>query len=154
MIQVQVDSSLDLSFDAQILKTAARLSLDFCQPEQESDLTIMLTTDARVRELNHTYRNIGESTDVLSFSSMELDPDTGHIYLGDVIISYDKALTQSVMAGHNVLVELQLLAIHGTLHLLGYDHMELEQKSIMWDAQEKILEKLGLVGVRIITELE
>ena len=83
---------------------------------------------------------------------MEKDPDTNHVYLGDVIISFDKALKQADQAGHPVLVELKLLVVHGVLHLLGYDHAEPGQKSRMWDTQNKILALLDIHDINIVTE--
>jgi probable rRNA maturation factor len=153
MIQVQVNHLLDFSTESNILKKAAQVSLEYCQPAHGSDLTILVTIDDHVRELNFRYRNIDASTDVLSFSSMEMDPDTNHMYLGDVVISYEKAVIQAGLAGHEVAVELQLLVVHGVLHLLGFDHGEPDQKIEMWELQEKILEKLGLAGIKIISEL-
>ena len=152
MIQVQVNPSLKSFSGIRVLKKAAQVVLDYCQQGPGSDLAILLTDDEKVHNLNHEYRNIDETTDVLSFSSMEKDPDTNHVYLGDVIISFDKALKQADQAGHPVLVELQLLVVHGVLHLLGYDHAESDQKSRMWDTQNKILALLDIHDINIVTE--
>jgi len=152
MIQVQVNPSLKSFSGIRVLKKAAQVVLDYCQQGPGSDLSILVTDDEQVHNLNHEYRNIDETTDVLSFSSMEKDPDTNHVYLGDVIISFDKALKQADQAGHPVLVELQLLVVHGVLHLLGYDHVESYQKSRMWDTQNKILALLDIHDINIVTE--
>ncbi|MFC2028748.1 rRNA maturation RNase YbeY [Chloroflexota bacterium] len=152
MIHVHVNSSLVLSFDQSLLKKPAQTVLEVSQQGMESDLTILLTDDGQIREMNNKYRDLDEATDVLSFSSMESDPDTSRLYLGDVIISYDRAVDQARLADHDLLVEMQLLVVHGVLHLLGFDHANLEQRSKMWDSQEKILAKLGLSGIKIITE--
>jgi probable rRNA maturation factor len=71
-------------------------------------------------------------------------PETGRYYLGDVIISYPRALEQSAAAGHTVQDELQLLVVHGVLHLLGHDHATEEEKARMWADQQEILAGLGV----------
>ena len=85
---------------------------------------------------------LDEPTDVLSFSAREKDPDTGQLYLGDIIISYPRAEAQAAAGKHLVLAEVQLLTMHGLLHLLGYDHVEEEQKQAMWAIQSSILNQL------------
>ena len=152
MIHVEINPSLESSFDGDILQKAGQVAMDHYQPDQVVDLSIILTDDDQVRELNKKYLNIDDTTDVLSFSLKEIDPDSNRMYLGDVIISHTRALDQARLAGHDVNVELQLLVVHGVLHLLDYDHGEPEQKTRMWNAQEIILEKLGHSGIRIITE--
>jgi probable rRNA maturation factor len=79
-------------------------------------MTVALVGDARVRALNRQYRQIDRPTDVLSFPSDEPG------YLGDVVIAAGVATRQAHAAGHSVAVELRVLALHGLLHLLGYDH--------------------------------
>ena len=67
------------------------------------------------------------------------------MYLGDVIISFPRALEQSTQAGHTVMDELNLLTVHGVLHLLGYDHVEQRSKAKMWNAQNQILESMHVL---------
>jgi len=80
---------------------------------------VVISSDAQLLELNRQYLGIEAPTDVLSFQADELDPETGRRYLGDVIISYPRAQAQAEVGGHAVLDELQLLVVHGVLHLLG-----------------------------------
>jgi probable rRNA maturation factor len=80
------------------------------------DVTVALAGDARVRALNRDYRRIDAATDVLSFPS----GDAG--YLGDIVIAAGVARRQARRAGHGFGVEVRVLALHGLLHLLGYDH--------------------------------
>jgi probable rRNA maturation factor len=80
---------------------------------------------------------------VLSFPS-DANPKEEARYLGDVIISLPRAETQAKSAGHSLSDELQLLAIHGTLHLLGYDHDSRGSKAKMWAVQDQILQTLGI----------
>ncbi|HUI88614.1 MAG TPA: rRNA maturation RNase YbeY [Anaerolineales bacterium] len=115
----------------------------------EGDLTIVLTDDARLQEFNRDYLGIDAPTDVLSFPASETDPETGAHYLGDILISVPRAEVQAQSAGHPLESEVQLLVVHGVLHLLGYDHAEAKEKTKMWKAQAEVLERLGLSGIEI-----
>jgi probable rRNA maturation factor len=108
------------------------------------DATIIFTNNQTVQKLNHEYRNINEATDVLSFPSEEVDPESGMRYFGDVIISVEKAHTQSLQAGKPFLDELIMLIVHGCLHLTGLDHASIEEKQFMKSCQEEILQNLGV----------
>ena len=107
----------------------------------DGDLTIVLTDDAQLHQLNRDYLGVDAPTDVLSFPASETDPETGVSYLGDVIVSIPRAEAQSQSAGHPLEAELQLLVVHGVLHLLGHDHADPEDKARMWSAQSQVLEK-------------
>ena len=108
----------------------------------DSDLTILVDDDQRIRKLNNEYLSIDAPTDVLAFPAGFTDPDTGHKYLGDVIISFPQAKSQAENHGHALEAEVQLLVVHGVLHLLGYDHLESDDKEIMWSVQTQILSQL------------
>lgn len=108
------------------------------------ELTLVFVSDDQVRELNQQYRQKDEVTDVLSFPLGEIDPDSGLEYLGDVVISEPQARRQASTAGHPLEEELALLAIHGVLHLLDYDHTDPESKSEMWSLQDRALGALGI----------
>jgi probable rRNA maturation factor len=125
------------------LPLAARLTLQTAGVPQESGLTILITGDEQVRDLNHRFLGIDSTTDVLSFTTGETDPDSGELYLGDVIVSYPRAQAQAQAGGHPVAEELELLVVHGILHLIGYDHAEPDAKRRMWELQGSILEQLG-----------
>ena len=115
----------------------------------DADLTIALTDDAHIQTLNRDYLGHDSPTDVLSFPAGERDPETGALYLGDVVISVPRASAQAGEAGHSLEAEVQLLVVHGVLHLLGHDHAEAEDKERMWAAQAEALERLGLGGINI-----
>jgi probable rRNA maturation factor len=115
----------------------------------QGDLSVVLADDAQLRDLNNKYLGIDASTDVLSFSSGEADPDSGATYLGDVILSIPTAERQARDAGHPVATEVQLLVVHGVLHLLGHDHAQAEAKALMWGAQADILKTLGIGDIAI-----
>ena len=108
----------------------------------EVEISIVIEDDKKLKELNQRFLGIDAVTDVLSFSLNEKDPENGRLYLGDVIISFPRALEQSTQAGHTVMDELNLLTVHGVLHLLGYDHAEPDSKVKMWNAQSEILETM------------
>ena len=88
-------------------------------------------------------------TYLLSFPSDQIDPETCSRYLGDILISVERAAAQAAAAGHATEAEVQLLVVHGVLHLMGHDHAEPEEKSRMWQAQSEILVKLGLGSIEI-----
>jgi probable rRNA maturation factor len=118
--------------------------LDIENVSHESSLSVVIGDDKLLKKLNSQYRQIDSATDVLSFTSGELDPDTNLRYLGDVVISLARAEYQASFGGHRLEDELQLLVVHGVLHLLGYDHEEAADKIKMQAAQDKILAQLAI----------
>jgi probable rRNA maturation factor len=144
MVTIQVKRSVRLPVEKSILRRAAQLTLDSTDTDNNSDLSIVIGNDALMQKLNSEYRRVDSTTDVLSFPSGEVDPDTQCNYLGDVVISFPRAHEQAFAEGHPLVDELQLLVVHGTLHLLGYDHMKTADKIKMQAAQDSILKQLGL----------
>jgi probable rRNA maturation factor len=116
---------------------------------RQADLTVVLTDDAQLQALNREYLGTDAPTDVLSFPSDQTDPQTGSRYLGDILISVPRAGQQAAGAGHPVEAEVQLLVVHGVLHLLGHDHAEAGEKARMWAAQAEILAQLGLAHIQV-----
>ena len=120
--------------------------LEALSPQTEVDIT--LVDDAAIHELNRTYRGIDRPTDVLSFAldegeeEPEVDDDEIEHLLGDVIISAPTAVRQGEEYGHGLEREMTYLAVHGMLHLLGYDHMEEKDKLIMRKREEEVLLRL------------
>ena len=108
---------------------------------------VIIIDNDRIRELNNTYRGIDRETDVISFA-LE-DDKTFNLeeirVLGDIYISIEKARSQAEEYGHSFKRELSFLAIHGFLHLLGYDHMEKEEEEIMFKKQEEVLSRYEIV---------
>jgi probable rRNA maturation factor len=141
MIQIQKNLPKNIKINTQYLKDAVQMTLDHLN-QSEMDITLRLTTDAEMRHLNQTFRGIAEPTDVLSFNQDTIDPETKRLYLGDIIISIDRALEQANEQDHSVDRETALLAIHGTLHLLGYDHAVPEDQREMWALQKSIFDRL------------
>lgn len=104
-------------------------------------LTIRITSDAELQRLNRDYLSHDYPTDVLSFPSDE--NEDGVRYYGDLALSFPRAAAQAKAGGHSLIAELQLLVVHGVLHLLGHDHATKRQQARMWVAQAKILKSLG-----------
>ena len=148
MIHIEISEGFRNQIESRLLTYAAETTLQH-QTSPGVDLTVVITTDEEVHQLNHQHRGIDAPTDVLSFEAGYPDPETETIYLGDVIIAYPQAESQAQKGGHPTEVELQLLVVHGVLHLLGHDHAEPEEKSKMWQAQGEILKKLGLDKLRL-----
>ena len=148
MIHVEAE----FPFPENLLERAAQAALEHESQASESELTIVLTDDARLHQLNREYLGVDAPTDVLSFPASETDPETGAQYLGDILISIPRAQAQADAAGHPLESEVQLLVVHGVLHLLGHDHAEPEEKARMWRAQAEILEHLGLGNIQIREE--
>ena len=144
----------EISFPQNLLERAANAALEHHASQQslDSELSIILTDDARLHELNLNYLGVDAPTDVLSFPASETDPETGARYIGDILISVPRAQTQADAAGHPLEAEVQLLVVHGVLHLIGHDHAEAEEKARMWKAQAEILERLGLGQIQIREE--
>ncbi|MDE3074602.1 MAG: rRNA maturation RNase YbeY [Chloroflexota bacterium] len=100
------------------------------------DVSLLITTDERVHELNREYRQIDQPTDVLSFSQQEgglafVQPPTPVANLGDIVISIETANRQAAEEGRSLQDEMVHLAVHGTLHLLGYDHQTDQEEAEM-----------------------
>ncbi|MCD6377099.1 MAG: rRNA maturation RNase YbeY [Caldisericaceae bacterium] len=104
-----------------------------------SELAIALETDNTLLYLNKKYLGIESVTDVLSFQSGIKNPETGNDFLGDIVISLERTISQAEDKKHSINTELLTLIIHGLLHLLGYDHADKNGSKIMFDKQEKLL---------------
>jgi len=148
MINLQIaeilgDSPIALVRDEDFFLTAAQRALQLAHPEGAAELTLVLTDDNQVHELNRQFREVDAPTDVLSFPLNEVDPDSGNLYLGDIVISIPRAQAQAQTEGHSLEDELRLLIVHGILHLLGYDHADEQGQAAMWAVQADILNQLA-----------
>ncbi len=106
-------------------------------------VSIVFVDNQKIIKLNQEYFGYAKPTDVLSFYCGDIDPETGKIILGDIIISYPFAKSQAFQLNNDLMAELSLLIIHGFLHLLGFDHSKPNEKELMWQKQQSILEKLN-----------
>ena len=112
---------------------------------EEAIFNVIIVNNDYIHKLNKEYRNIDRETDVITFALEDdktFNPDIR--ILGDVYISIDKAKSQSEEYGHSLLRELCFLAVHGMLHLLGYDHMEKKDEEVMFKLQEEILDEMDI----------
>lgn len=123
----------------------------------DCEVSVLLTDNEGIHELNRDYRGVDRPTDVLSFPASELspgefdadlcerDPETGRVFLGDMAISLEKCEAQAEEFGHSFERELMYLTVHSTLHLLGYDHVdEAEMKRQMRGREDVIMSRLGI----------
>ncbi len=125
------------------LEQAANLALRSHERFPALEISLLVTDDEQLRDLNRRFMGIDAVTDVLSFPAGEIDPDSQALYLGDVALSLPRAAAQAETGGHSLQSELQLLVVHGVLHLSGYDHANADQKKAMWEVQAAILSQLG-----------
>jgi probable rRNA maturation factor len=152
---VEIQNDNEYEIDAEKLISAVEMTLTQQQAESETTLTVVITDNEAVAELNHQYRGIDSPTDVLSFPADEppIEIPDEPPYLGDLIIAYPYASAQAERENHPLQDSLALLVVHGTLHLLGYDHDTPENRAEMWAAQETALIALE-ISLEIVPALE
>jgi probable rRNA maturation factor len=147
-VRIQVQSEPEFrKWELPIIR-AANTVLDQLMVDSGS-VTIVLTDADEIKRLNQAYAGEDHATDVLSFPSGEIDPESGIPYLGDIMIAVPIAQMQAEEKGHDLTGELCLLAIHGTLHLLGYDHSSQDEKARMWPEQARALRSLGIQDIAV-----
>ena len=141
-MEIEIFNETEESLDQELLELK-KLLINICNDEGLDNIlfNVIIIDNDRIRELNRKYRNIDRETDVISFA-LE-DDKTFNLeeirVLGDIYISIEKARSQALEYGHSFKRELSFLAVHGFLHLLGYDHMEKEDEEIMFKKQEEVL---------------
>lgn len=162
-MRIYLENEGDLELDLNYQEVAQRVGdavLDYEQCPYESEVELLLTMDEEIREMNREFRDIYRATDVLSFPMIAyespadfafleedescFDPDTGELMLGNIVISKQKVVEQAEEYGHTVEREYAFLIAHSMLHLLGYDHMEEEERAVMEKKQREILDGLGI----------
>ena len=142
-IHLKIGAAFAKQVDRAALRAAARAALAHQQAPAPGALTVMVADAATLHRLNREFLAEDHPTDVLSFPAEdEGDPDTGEHYFGDIALSWPTARAQAKAAGHPVTAEMQLLVVHGVLHLMGHDHAGVRDKAKMWRAQADILESL------------
>ncbi|MDQ6883861.1 MAG: rRNA maturation RNase YbeY [Candidatus Dormibacteraeota bacterium] len=139
-------SSLASGVDMDGLKLVLEAAAQMLEVPKETVTVVTLTGDEHLREYNRRFRGLDEPTDVLAFAAQEkpvdqrfqAPPGTEH-WLGDIVISLPRAREQARTARHPMNDEVRLLAVHGFLHLLGYDHAELDDEAKMTALTNRIL---------------
>lgn len=160
-VEFDVDDAYAAAVNTETLAAAVRAALRH-QGVGAGEVTVVVTSDEEVRQINRTYRGIDAATDVLSFAARDeaeagsppltMPPELAAElagYLGDIVIAYPYAARQAGQYGVSVTSELRLLVVHGTLHLLGLDHDTPDAEAAMWAAQEAVLAEFGDQGLSI-----
>jgi len=141
MIEIQFDPQDSIDLRPERIRAAIAAVLTILK-KPDYEITLGLIDDKEMRQLNKTFRGEDKTTDVLSFNQDLQDPETGQFYLGDILISLPQATRQAAEHNHPLEDEVAFLAIHGTLHLLGYGHYTPEEKASMWPLQDQIFADL------------
>lgn len=150
----------DIEKNEEYEKTIKKV-LEKCFNEENMDklglyVSVTLTCPSYIRAVNKEYRNIDKETDVLSFPMFEqseieeiVKNQTNMVadVLGDIIISVDRVMEQAQEYGHSFERELSYMVVHGFYHLMGYDHMNEDEKKIMRAKEENILNKLNITRI-------
>ncbi|MHB8128536.1 MAG: rRNA maturation RNase YbeY [Mobilitalea sp.] len=162
-INFEYEATQRLDFDYEALqKRVVEACLDYEECPYESEVSILLTDDDQIQQINQEFRNIDAPTDVLSFPSIEyitpgdfskleenisesFHPETGELLLGDIVISVDRAKIQANEYGHSIEREIAFLTAHSMFHLFGYDHIEEVDRTRMEEKQNKVLEMLQIL---------
>ncbi len=160
-----VDNETDHKFEFDVEKTVESVCKKVLEKEncpfENVSVNVLITDNEGIRGFNNEFRNIDKETDVLSFPNLEfeipgeylipkgdeadfVDPETGDIILGDIILSKDRIISQAEEYGHSVKREFAFLVAHSMLHLSGYDHMTEEEAAVMERRQKAVLEELGI----------
>ena len=150
-INVLIEEGLEVDPDAEWMQKVMEKTLLAEDVPPNSEISLVITGQERIRELNRQYRGLDRPTDVLSFSLSEkpesepeafIGPPDGLLHLGEVIISFPQAAAQAEERGHSVRREMAILIIHGVLHILGYDHEKEEMEPAMTAREKAILEEI------------
>ncbi|HJC46987.1 MAG TPA: rRNA maturation RNase YbeY [Candidatus Lachnoclostridium pullistercoris] len=158
-IEYEAEKKLDLPYET-IIRDVIEEAMDYEGCPYEAEVSVVLTDNEAIREINRDYRQIDRATDVLSFPMVDYErpadfdgleehaedyfnPETGELMLGDIIVSVDKVEEQAEKYGHSQERELAFLVAHSMLHLFGYDHMEEDERLVMEKKQAEILERKG-----------
>jgi probable rRNA maturation factor len=151
---IQIDERFQNEIDAVLIEQAVAAALAAEGVAGAIEVSVLVTDDATLHQLNRDYRNVDAPTDVLSFAEDEesdgapmtfVRPPDAPRYLGDLAISYERVVAQAAEYGHSRARELAFLTVHGTLHLLGYDHERSDaDQAAMRAREEVIMQQLGL----------
>ena len=159
LLTEEVDVPFSFDYEEAAAKTvAAALSAE--KFPYEAEVSVLLTGEKQIRELNFDTRGVNAATDVLSFPLLTyprpadysalsvnldtVDPDSGEVMLGDIVLCVPRIIHQAEDYGHSILREYSFLICHSMLHLLGYDHMEEEERNRMESRQRVIMDKIGI----------
>ncbi len=160
-VENETDECFEFDIDALIKELTLCLLDQENVPFKDISLNVTFTDDNTIHEINKEFRDIDRATDVLSFPAIDFvnpadfsiihgdeadyfDPDTKELILGDIMISMEHAHQQAIEYGHSFKREIAFLITHSLLHLIGYDHMNDEERIVMEGKQESILKSLNI----------
>ena len=141
-MNIEITNLASTTCDEGRIKSIAKYSLDKLGMHPDCELSISLVEEAEMSSLHMQWMDESGPTDVLSFPMDELKPNSaaqGPGVLGDIVLCPSFAKAQAEQAGHSLQEELELLTVHGVLHLLGFDHRESEEERIMFAMQNEYL---------------
>lgn len=161
-IEYEAAARLDVPYE-EIIRRVIDGAMDQEECPYEAEVSVTLTDNEGIREINRQFREIDAETDVLPFPMVQypspadfsvledetavcdcFNPETGELLLGDIIISVEKVLEQAEKYGHSVTRELGFLVAHSMLHLFGYDHIREDERLVMEERQRLLLDRLGI----------
>jgi probable rRNA maturation factor len=159
--EYEAKQQLDFDYE-ELIKRVVEACLDYEVCPYETEVNILFTNDEEIQQINQEFRQIDAATDVLSFPSIEYEtpgdftmleenvvdwfhPETGELLLGDIVISVDRAKLQAMEYGHSLEREIAFLTAHSMFHLMGYDHMEEDERIRMEEKQKNVLDKLQIL---------
>lgn len=159
ILEQEYDRALGINYK-EIADKVINYALDYEKCPYEAEISLTLTDNEGIHQINKEFRDIDRPTDVLSFPLVDYEvagkfdfleemdecfnPETGELMLGDILISLDKVAEQAEEYGHSCIREYAFLIAHSMLHLMGYDHIEEEDAKIMEAKQTEILEALNI----------
>lgn len=160
---IETEGKAEFDFDIrEIAELVVNAVLEHEKCPYETEISLLLTHNDEIHEMNLEHRGIDRATDVLSFPMLDFDhpgdfsiideetadvfdPESGELMLGDIVISVDKVLEQAQEYGHSPKREYAFLIAHSMLHLCGYDHMDDEERKVMEEKQRAIMEKINIL---------
>ena len=160
---IETEGKAEFDFDIkEVAELVVNAVLEYENCAYEAEVSLLLTHNDEIHEMNLEHRGIDRATDVLSFPMLEFDhpgdfsiideetadvfdPESGELMLGDIVISVDKVLEQAQEYGHSPKREYAFLIAHSMLHLCGYDHMDDEERKVMEEKQRAIMEKINIL---------
>ena len=163
-IYMENEQDLDMDFDYEnILRQVIEKTLEQEKCPYECEVNLTFTDNESIRNINREFRELDVPTDVLSFPMVDyispadyailesdeavaiyFNPESGELLLGDIVISVERAVEQAQTYGHTLKREICFLTAHSMLHLLGYDHMEEDERIVMEKKQEEVLNALAI----------
>ncbi|MDD4112331.1 MAG: rRNA maturation RNase YbeY [Herbinix sp.] len=159
-LEYEATKQLDIDYK-ELINRVVLECLNYEDCPYEVEISILLTDDNEIKEINQQFRDFDKPTDVLSFPAIEYDiagdfsnleedsgenfnPETGDLIIGDIVISVDRAIEQAEEYEHSITREMAFLTAHSMFHLMGYDHMSDEEREVLEEKQKEVLDRLEI----------